>query len=41
MHVPEISERFGLLLETYLRGCGNQLEELLKQLGNVSLLHFS
>jgi phosphatidylinositol-4,5-bisphosphate 3-kinase len=27
MHVEEISERYGLLLEAYLRGCGNFREE--------------
>jgi phosphatidylinositol-4,5-bisphosphate 3-kinase len=31
MHVPEISERYGLLLEVYLRGCGNHMPELQKQ----------
>jgi phosphatidylinositol-4,5-bisphosphate 3-kinase len=32
MHVPEISERYALILETFLRGCGQDLiEELLKQ----------
>jgi hypothetical protein len=31
MHVPEISERYGLLLEAYLRGCGVHREELKKQ----------
>jgi len=31
MHVPEISERYGLLLEAYLRGCGRFKEELSKQ----------
>ena len=31
MHVPEISERYGLLLEAYLYGCGNYLQELMKQ----------
>ena len=31
MHVPEISERYGLLLEAYLHGCGNYLQELIKQ----------
>lgn len=31
MHVPEISERYGLLLEVYLRGCGGHIVELLKQ----------
>eukprot|EP01113_Clastostelium_recurvatum_P028422 TRINITY_DN3438_c0_g1_i4.p1 TRINITY_DN3438_c0_g1~~TRINITY_DN3438_c0_g1_i4.p1 ORF type:complete len:1453 (-),score=442.67 TRINITY_DN3438_c0_g1_i4:115-3945(-) len=31
MHVPEISERFGLMLEAYLRGCGGHREELGRQ----------
>lgn len=31
MHVPEISERYGLLLEVYLRGCGGHMAELQKQ----------
>jgi len=31
MHVPDISERYGLLLEVYLRGCGGHMQELQKQ----------
>lgn len=31
MHVQEISERYGLLLEAYLRGCGQHRAELNKQ----------
>ena len=31
MHVPEIAERYGLLLEMYLRGCGAQRDELMRQ----------
>jgi phosphatidylinositol-4,5-bisphosphate 3-kinase len=31
MHVPEISERYGLLLEAYLRGAGPYRRELMKQ----------
>jgi len=31
VHVPEISERFGLLLEAYLRGCGEHRTDLKKQ----------
>jgi phosphatidylinositol-4,5-bisphosphate 3-kinase len=38
IHVPEISERFGLLLEVYLRGCGEQREELLKQMEVIKKL---
>eukprot|EP01094_Clydonella_sp_ATCC50884_P017221 TRINITY_DN2958_c0_g2_i1.p1 TRINITY_DN2958_c0_g2~~TRINITY_DN2958_c0_g2_i1.p1 ORF type:complete len:1042 (-),score=355.45 TRINITY_DN2958_c0_g2_i1:555-3641(-) len=38
MHVPEIAERFGLLLEMYLRGCGPQRDELLRQQELVSKL---
>eukprot|EP01114_Cavostelium_apophysatum_P016118 TRINITY_DN4532_c0_g2_i2.p1 TRINITY_DN4532_c0_g2~~TRINITY_DN4532_c0_g2_i2.p1 ORF type:complete len:1434 (+),score=438.70 TRINITY_DN4532_c0_g2_i2:87-4388(+) len=33
MHVSEISERFGLLIEAYLRGCGLHRAELKKQTG--------
>ena len=29
--MPEISERYGLLLEVYLRGCGGHMAELQKQ----------
>jgi phosphatidylinositol-4,5-bisphosphate 3-kinase len=32
MHVQEISERYGLLIEAYLRGCGAHRAELQKQL---------
>jgi len=38
MHVPEISERYGLLLEMYLRGCGEQRDELMRQLDLVKKL---
>lgn len=38
MHVSEISERFGLLLEAYLRGCGSQRDELGKQRSLVTEL---
>lgn len=31
IHVPEISERFGLLLEAYLRGCGPHRAQLASQ----------
>jgi phosphatidylinositol-4,5-bisphosphate 3-kinase len=31
IHVPEISERFGLLLEAYLRGCGPHRAQLAQQ----------
>lgn len=31
MHVPTITERYGLLLEAYLRGCGTHRQELKKQ----------
>lgn len=31
MHVPTITERYGLLLEAYLRGCGSHRQELKKQ----------
>jgi Phosphatidylinositol 3- and 4-kinase len=32
MHVQEISERYGVLLETYLRACGRQIDEFLAQM---------
>eukprot|EP00007_Cunea_sp_BSH-02190019_P008525 CAMPEP_0174246080 /NCGR_PEP_ID=MMETSP0417-20130205/41892_1 /TAXON_ID=242541 /ORGANISM="Mayorella sp, Strain BSH-02190019" /LENGTH=1374 /DNA_ID=CAMNT_0015325931 /DNA_START=40 /DNA_END=4164 /DNA_ORIENTATION=- len=32
MHVQEISERYGVLLETYLRACGKQIDEFLAQM---------
>jgi hypothetical protein len=35
LHVPEIAERYGLLLEMYLRGCGAQRDDLLRQLDLV------
>ena len=38
MHVQEISERYGLLLEAYLRGCGVHRAELKKQ--SASLREF-
>ena len=31
MHLEEVAERYTLLLDSYLRGCGPQLKELLKQ----------
>ena len=31
MHVPEIAERYGILLELYLTGCGDQRQVFLKQ----------
>lgn len=31
IHVGEISERYGLLMEAYLRGCGSHLQELKTQ----------
>ncbi|KYQ90057.1 phosphatidylinositol-4 [Tieghemostelium lacteum] len=31
MHTPEIEERYGLLLEGYLRSCGSHRNDLLKQ----------
>ena len=31
MHVPEVSERFGLLLQEYLRCCGPHRDELVLQ----------
>ena len=36
MHVPEIAERYGLLLELYLTGCGQQREVFLKQKSMLS-----
>jgi len=37
MHVAEIAERYGLLLEAYLRGCGEQRDDLIRQ---VIILHY-
>ncbi|EGC40128.1 hypothetical protein DICPUDRAFT_52203 [Dictyostelium purpureum] len=31
MHTPEIEERYGLLLEGYLRSCGSHRQDLIKQ----------
>lgn len=31
MHLPSIAERYGLMLESYLRGCGTHRKELLTQ----------
>jgi phosphatidylinositol-4,5-bisphosphate 3-kinase len=31
VHVPEIAQRYGLMLEAYLHGCGSYLHELMKQ----------
>ena len=39
LHVPEISERYALLLEMYLRGCGEQREDLYKQTRVVGMLN--
>ena len=39
LHVPEIAERYALLLEMYLRGCGKQREDLLKQVQVVNKLN--
>lgn len=39
MHVPEITERYGLYLEGYLRGCGAALRaELIKQNEGMSAM---
>ena len=38
MHVPEIAERYGLLLEAYLRGVPNFRKELTKQTTMLSIL---
>lgn len=41
VHIPEVSEKFSLLLETYLRGCGKQhREELMKQNSVLDALKF-
>eukprot|EP01114_Cavostelium_apophysatum_P003947 TRINITY_DN1407_c1_g1_i1.p1 TRINITY_DN1407_c1_g1~~TRINITY_DN1407_c1_g1_i1.p1 ORF type:complete len:1234 (+),score=376.93 TRINITY_DN1407_c1_g1_i1:156-3857(+) len=44
MHIPEIAERYGLLLETYLRGCGGIYRtelfkqcEIVEKLQNIAL----
>ena len=34
MHVPEVSVRFGLLLEAYCRGCVGHMAALSKQVCN-------
>ena len=39
MHVPEIAERYSLLLELYLHGCGEQRDDLLKQVQVVTMLN--
>ena len=39
LHVPEIAERYALLLEMYLRGCGTQREDLLKQVHVINSLN--
>ena len=31
MHLPEVSVRFGLMLEAYCRGCGSYMQDLTKQ----------
>lgn len=31
MHLPEVSVRFGLMLEAYCRGCGSYMQDLNKQ----------
>ncbi|KAL0478782.1 phosphatidylinositol 3-kinase [Acrasis kona] len=38
MHVPYIRERFGLILEEYLKNCGSHRRDLLKQSGIVDQL---
>ncbi|KAF2073262.1 hypothetical protein CYY_005424 [Polysphondylium violaceum] len=38
MHNPKISERYSLVLETYLKGCGNQRHEFVKQMEVVTKL---
>eukprot|EP01133_Synstelium_polycarpum_P015439 gene15439-18312_t len=39
MHTPEIEERYGLLLEGYLRSCGSHRQELIKQNEVIKALH--
>ena len=39
LHNPEISERFSLLLEMYLRACGSQRDDILNQLTVVQHLN--
>ncbi|EFC49912.1 predicted protein [Naegleria gruberi] len=39
MHVPYIRERYGIILEEYLRNCGGHRRELLKQSGIVGQLY--
>jgi len=39
MHVPYIRERYGLILQEYLRNCGGHRRELLKQSGIIAQLY--
>lgn len=39
IHIPEVTDRYGVLLEAYLHGCGNQRVELKKQKYLVDKLH--
>ncbi|KAM9973899.1 hypothetical protein ACTFIW_007561 [Dictyostelium discoideum] len=39
MHTPEIEERYGLLLEGYLRSCGTHRQDLIKQNQVLKSLH--
>ena len=38
MHSPAIAERYGLMLESYLRGCGSHRKELLTQVKVIDML---
>jgi hypothetical protein len=38
MHIPSIAERYGLMLESYLRGCGSHRKELRDQVKAMDLL---
>ncbi len=39
VQVPDISERYSLVLEAYLRGCGQQREHFLVSVGACTLSH--
>lgn len=38
MHLPEVSVRFGLMLEAYCRGSGSYMQDLSKQYGALDCM---
>jgi len=38
LHVPQVAERYCLLLEAYLRGCGDHRQNLIKQVKLIEQL---